>query len=79
MKVDTLIFQAEQCLIVPQKIQLYHAALGECKANGLHQREAEIHCRLFDLEHQTAGHQHAEDAVLADPTYGKVSIIYFTY
>ena len=68
---NILLFQADECLLLPTKIQWYYSALEFCRANQLHRREAVIHCRLFYLDHLGI---HAENAICADPNYYEVNI-----
>lgn len=77
MKVNALIYEADQCPInfLPQKIQRYYNALEQCKAIGYHQAKAVIYCRLYRLE-PSARQQHAENAILADPNNGEVNLTF---
>ncbi len=79
MAVTGLILQAEQCPYVPKRIQLYCTAAQMCKLCGFYQREAAIHCKLFNLTLRVTklphlALEHATDAINADPTYGEVSL-----
>ena len=78
---SALLFQADQCSYLPKKIELYTKAMMMCKAYKLKQDEASVHCRLSHLILHTLKEprlacEHANNAILADPNYGEVSLTY---
>ena len=79
LEVNSLLIQGDRCLYRPKKkIEFYIAAAEMCEMHGLYQREAIIYCKLSCINLNSINSpqealDHAEKAILADPTYGNVS------
>ena len=77
-EIHSLLLQAEYCQSAPEKLALYQNVVEICKENRLHEKEAEIYCKMANLNLLTARDptvalDNADNAILANPTYSDVS------
>ena len=68
--------QASCCMNFVVALQLYYQAIELCKLSGLKEKEAVVHCIISDMFLQNDFNlaiKEATEAILLDPTNGRVS------
>ena len=78
MEIGALLYQAERCPSMSQKMDLYCAAVKKCKFYGFYEKEAMIHCIMANLNliyntDPNAALENANNAICVFPQYGEVS------
>lgn len=71
--VHKLLFKAEYCQSRTEKLALYEKAVDKCKEYGFSEREAEVHCKMANLNLLTTADPcialaNADNAIQAHPT-----------